>query len=245
MAYKRTAAGSYSRNCRWCGRRIQMRNMGGHFVAWEGDAPHECQHPPANAHPLWVWPESKVVPAAKATSDSDLPEFRSFTLRRDAAAPPARVPGMSVSSSTTRPSVARLGSTTTQRSTPQPAVAGRTASASQPVRPSGTSVVAAPRALPKTAVVSSPARRPWLTWLAIGVGAVIVFGMLQSRATPVNSASPVNGTCPAGYPVKGNDGQSGHIYHVPGGQFYNATRPERCFSDGAAAEAAGYRRSQR
>ena len=33
--------------------------------------------------------------------------------------------------------------------------------------------------------------------------------------------------------------------HVPGGQFYNATKPEECFATEAAAQAAGYRRSLR
>ena len=35
------------------------------------------------------------------------------------------------------------------------------------------------------------------------------------------------------------------IYHPPGGEFYEPTRPEDCFASPADAEAAGYRRSQR
>ena len=35
-------------------------------------------------------------------------------------------------------------------------------------------------------------------------------------------------------------GSSG-IYHLPGGRFYDRTRPERCYVDPAAAEADGYR----
>src|SRR5262245_47060355 len=50
---------------------------------------------------------------------------------------------------------------------------------------------------------------------------------------------PVDGACPTGYPVKAND--SSHIYHVPGGQFYERTVPERCYTDPQAAEADGYR----
>ena len=47
------------------------------------------------------------------------------------------------------------------------------------------------------------------------------------------------GGCPLSHPVKAN-GSSG-IFHVPGGQFYDRTRAERCYVDAAAAEADGYR----
>lgn len=60
--------------------------------------------------------------------------------------------------------------------------------------------------------------------------------------------SPVPGTwnCPAGFPVKGNRSSSGEwIYHVPGGQFYEATNPEECFATPEDARAAGYRASKR
>jgi micrococcal nuclease len=49
--------------------------------------------------------------------------------------------------------------------------------------------------------------------------------------------------CPASHPIKGN-ADSG-IYHVPGGQFYNATNPEDCFATEEDARTAGYRRSLR
>lgn len=48
--------------------------------------------------------------------------------------------------------------------------------------------------------------------------------------------------CPSGYPIKGN-ADSG-IYHVPGGRYYKATKPEECFATEAAAKAAGYRKSK-
>jgi hypothetical protein len=54
---------------------------------------------------------------------------------------------------------------------------------------------------------------------------------------------PTGNTCPAASPVKGN--RESKIYHVPGGAFYESTRPEECFATPADAEAAGYRRSQR
>ena len=53
---------------------------------------------------------------------------------------------------------------------------------------------------------------------------------------------PVDGTCPEGYPIKGNE--TSGIYHVPGGRFYDRTVPERCYADEADAEADGYRRSK-
>jgi len=54
---------------------------------------------------------------------------------------------------------------------------------------------------------------------------------------------PVDGTCPLSHPVKGN--ANSRIYHVPGGRFYDATVPERCYRDESAAEADGMRASKR
>lgn len=48
-----------------------------------------------------------------------------------------------------------------------------------------------------------------------------------------------DGTCPDGYPIKGNDNSG--IYHVPGGRFYERTVAERCYATAADAEADGYR----
>jgi hypothetical protein len=62
--------------------------------------------------------------------------------------------------------------------------------------------------------------------------------------TPMTGrAAPSGMSCPASHPIKGN--RSSMIYHVPGGEFYDATGPEDCFASPADAEAAGYRRSQR
>lgn len=58
------------------------------------------------------------------------------------------------------------------------------------------------------------------------------------RTTPVDSWN-----CPAWAPIKGN--QDSMIYHLPGGAYYARTNPEECFRTEAAANAAGYRRSQR
>jgi hypothetical protein len=56
---------------------------------------------------------------------------------------------------------------------------------------------------------------------------------------PVPWVDAVDGACPATHPVKVKLGSG--IYHLPGGRFYERTRPERCYADAAAAEADGYR----
>jgi hypothetical protein len=69
------------------------------------------------------------------------------------------------------------------------------------------------------------------------------FERLAPAADPPRSwVAPVDGACPAGYQVKANE-RSG-IYHVPGGRFYERTRPDRCYAEAADAEADGYRRAK-
>ncbi|GAA3910075.1 cell wall-binding repeat-containing protein [Microbacterium invictum] len=58
------------------------------------------------------------------------------------------------------------------------------------------------------------------------------------RTTPISK-----NTCPSWAPIKGNE--SSMIYHVKGGQYYDRTNPEECFTTQAAARAAGYRASMR
>ena len=64
-------------------------------------------------------------------------------------------------------------------------------------------------------------------------------GEVAERATWL---APIDGGCPAGYPIKAKD--SSHIFHVPGGRFYARTIPERCYADPADAERDGYRRAK-
>ncbi len=55
-------------------------------------------------------------------------------------------------------------------------------------------------------------------------------------------------SCPVSHPIKGNfTTYSGErcIYHVPGGQFYGRTTPERCYATAADAVKDGCRRSRR
>jgi len=59
----------------------------------------------------------------------------------------------------------------------------------------------------------------------------------------VNGVPPLNkDNCPPDYPVKGNIGSNGKIYHVKGASSYGGTDPEICFATAADAEAAGFRR---
>lgn len=62
----------------------------------------------------------------------------------------------------------------------------------------------------------------------------------------VGSAPPLaDGSCPATHPIKGNEGASGKVYHLPGGALYAATRAEVCFAMAGDAEGAGFRPSGR
>ena len=53
---------------------------------------------------------------------------------------------------------------------------------------------------------------------------------------------PVDGGCPAGYPVKAND--NSRIFHVPGGRSYDRTVAERCYANAEDAIADGYRQAK-
>ncbi|MBI4022893.1 thermonuclease family protein [Candidatus Berkelbacteria bacterium] len=60
-----------------------------------------------------------------------------------------------------------------------------------------------------------------------------------------NEAIPQAATtdCPLDRAIKGN--AQSMIYHVPGGEFYERTKPEACFATEPEAVTAGYRRSKR
>jgi len=63
------------------------------------------------------------------------------------------------------------------------------------------------------------------------------------EAGPPAWVAPTAGACPASYPVKAKLGSG--IFHVPGGQMYARTVPDRCYVDAPAAEADGLRASKR
>ncbi len=75
----------------------------------------------------------------------------------------------------------------------------------------------------------------------------------EPTAAPTPSPSPLgggsgwlpahaDGSAPETHPIKVN--VSSGIFHVPGGRFYDRTKPQRCYPTAAAAEADGYRRSK-
>lgn len=53
--------------------------------------------------------------------------------------------------------------------------------------------------------------------------------------------------CPETHPIKGNINPQKHtmIYHMPGGQYYYKTMPERCYATEEDAKADGFRKSRR
>lgn len=54
---------------------------------------------------------------------------------------------------------------------------------------------------------------------------------------------PDDGACPISHPVKAK--MSSGIFHVPGGQNYDRTKADRCYSDAASAETDGLRQAKR
>jgi hypothetical protein len=88
---------------------------------------------------------------------------------------------------------------------------------------------------------ATPEIGPPASWPPLEVGeppVAAVGDLVTEEPEPASWVEPVDGACPGGHPVK--VAASG-IYHVPGGRFYDRTRPQRCYVDAAAAEADGYR----
>jgi hypothetical protein len=106
----------------------------------------------------------------------------------------------------------------------------------------GAAVAAAVRALRGRPEASAPPDTG-PTWPPLDATAPPAAEPVAPAAPTQAWVEPVDGACPSGYPVKANS--SSHIYHVPGGQFYERTVPERCYTDARAAEADGYRAARR
>ena len=76
---------------------------------------------------------------------------------------------------------------------------------------------------------------------------------LDTKMTEPTDGSPVeprswvtcdaSGDCPSSHPIKAKDGSG--LYHVPGGNAYERTIPDRCYSSAEDAEADGYRPAQK
>jgi hypothetical protein len=66
----------------------------------------------------------------------------------------------------------------------------------------------------------------------------------QSSIVPNPTPSASNQDLNCSGQIKGNIGSGGSkVYHLPGGSFYNRTKPEACFANEAEAKAAGFRPS--
>jgi hypothetical protein len=84
--------------------------------------------------------------------------------------------------------------------------------------------------------------------LLIGAFVNLVVGLSTERASAQSrGAMPVSAwECPASHPVKGNFttySAERCIFHVPGGRFYQKTKPERCYKTAHEAVADGCRQS--
>jgi very-short-patch-repair endonuclease len=92
-------------------------------------------------------------------------------------------------------------------------------------------------------------RVPWLIAIGclvlLGLVAATVLVMIDDGGAGPSSTPPTGRTCPAGFPVKGNESRSGErIFHEPGWRYFDSTTPEVCFADADAARAAGFRASK-
>ena len=75
-----------------------------------------------------------------------------------------------------------------------------------------------------------------------GLGAGIDAGIGTGVDRPGWVEPEDTGTCPMTHPVKVKAGSG--IFHLPGGRFYERTRPDRCYANAGAAEADGFRASK-
>lgn len=113
--------------------------------------------------------------------------------------------------------------------------------------------VATAPAPPEEAATEAPTAAPGATQAPVATATAVApivapTALAPAAPTKENAAAQPGGVapasiadCPPDYPVKGNNGKSGKIYHVPGSASYKATHPERCYATAADAEAAGYR----
>jgi hypothetical protein len=87
--------------------------------------------------------------------------------------------------------------------------------------------------------------------LGLLVAVLVLAGSTAAAQTPTArpGVPPQDAwTCPLTHSIKGNfTTYSGErcIYHLPGGEFYSSTKPERCYASETDAVKDGCRRSQR
>jgi hypothetical protein len=74
-------------------------------------------------------------------------------------------------------------------------------------------------------------------------GSAVVAGRAPAEADDRDAwVLPVDGACPAGYPVKAK--LRSRIYHLPGMAAYSRTIPDRCYRAADDAEADGFVRAK-
>jgi len=92
-----------------------------------------------------------------------------------------------------------------------------------------------------------------LAWRGVVVGMLSLLMLASTIAlaqpTPRPGVEPQDAwTCPATHPIKGNftptDPRELCICHIQGGQYYDRTKPERCYSTDADARRDGRRKSK-
>lgn len=120
---------------------------------------------------------------------------------------------------------------------------GRLEAQSQPTRREDTEQPSAETSFAVSGARTGPARYVLATLAAVGIGAVA--WMFMTTGSDGEMLTPVGQDCPGEAPIKGNvSADDQKIFHSPGWRYYEATRPEQCFSDESAAGQAGYRPSQ-
>jgi hypothetical protein len=83
----------------------------------------------------------------------------------------------------------------------------------------------------------------------LALAALLLTGTVAAAQTPRPGVPPQGPwTCPITHPIKGNftptDPRERCIYHIPGADFYDRTKPERCYAIDADAVKDGCRRSK-
>jgi hypothetical protein len=104
----------------------------------------------------------------------------------------------------------------------------------------------APAGSEQAAVEEVPTREPVPTKTPVAPKAPVVAAEPEpavSRSAESSWVDPDGDSCPTSHPIKAK--LSSGIYHSPGGLNYERTKPDRCYVDGAAAEADGLRPSKR
>lgn len=93
----------------------------------------------------------------------------------------------------------------------------------------------------------------WSVCIVVNLKTQPIGSAATQLATPMAASGNTSGAvpstgsaCPANAPIKGNINNKGEkIYHRPGQQAYEKTKPEACYATPAAAEADGFRAAKR